>query len=138
MNKSVYRPSIPRWLQLCGRNYHGLLKLLPDVDTESLDYCFNTTQGVFRIVIEACSPFTTTLNCRHVPLQMPEVFNATLRVRLYHDVQVAEVLSCRQHSQLRAKYPYPNEDMYQPDEREQHDRFLAEWIGFCSSSQLLA
>ncbi len=50
-------------------------------------------------------------------------------VRLYHDVRLAEVIAFSgKHSKL-ASYEYPNEVMFQPDEKEQQNRFLAEWLG---------
>ena len=42
---------------------------------------------------------------------------------------------------FRGVYPYPNEQMLQPDEKYQLNHFLGEWLGYCQrhglSSQTL-
>lgn len=135
MDKRNYRPSIPRWLNLCERNYVGLLTLLPELDTESLSYAFTAQKNQYIITVSECSRFTTTLTCTQTNLGLPNYLKVEMMVRLYHDVHVAEVLSWKKQSRLKAKYDYPNQQMHQPDEREQSDRFLAEWIGFCQSAK---
>ncbi len=134
MNKSVYRPNIPRWLTICSRNYVGLLKLLPDLDTENLSYAFDALKNQYTITVIECTRYTTTLQCVQSNRGLPSYLKADMTVRLYHDAQVAEVLSWQKSSRLDAKYPYPNAQMHQPNERELSDRFLAEWIGFCQNS----
>ena len=41
-----------------------------------------------------------------------------LSIRLYHDVNMAEVVACNQKPSRLASYQYPNELMFQPDEKE--------------------
>lgn len=52
-------------------------------------------------------------------------------VRLYHDVKLAEVVSVSGRRSALASYSYPNEAMFQPDEKAQQNRFLSEWLGKC-------
>lgn len=135
MAKSVYRPSIPRWLSICSQNYVGLLTLLPDLDTENLSYAFDASNNQYTITVVECTRYTTTLQCEQSNRDLPTYLKANMTVRLYHDAQVAEVLSWQESARLEAKYPYPNAQMHQPNERELSDRFLAEWIGFCKKCQ---
>ena len=137
MNNSIYRPSIPRWLKLCEQNYVGLLRLLPDVDTEELQYTFSAKKNEYTIAVSECSRFTTTLVCVQNDRGLPHYLKAEMTVRLYHDLKVAEVLSWQRSKVQKAKYAYPNDKMHQPNERELSDRFLAEWISFCQQSKLI-
>ena len=58
-----------------------------------------------------------------------------LRVRVYHDARVAEVIDYQGHYRIKAKYDYPNPKMYYPDEKRQVNHLLAEWLhSFCSSN----
>jgi hypothetical protein len=50
---------------------------------------------------------------------------------IYHDVRMAEVISCNQRRAKLASYPFLNEVMFLPDEKAQHNRFLAEWLSLC-------
>jgi hypothetical protein len=55
----------------------------------------------------------------------------SLDVRLYHDAQLAEVVSSRGCRQFAARHEYPNQQMHQRDEKAQLNQFLSELIGFC-------
>ena len=50
---------------------------------------------------------------------------------MYHDVSMAEVIGWENHRRLRARYHYPNPDMYHSDEKAQLNQFLREWLTLC-------
>lgn len=54
-----------------------------------------------------------------------------LRVRLYHDVEMAEVIAWDNHRHWLPVYTYPNRRMYLPDEKLAINRFLGEWLSHC-------
>lgn len=54
-----------------------------------------------------------------------------LTVRLYHDARMAEVIGWQRHRYLKARYEYPNRQMYQSDEKAQFNQFLGEWLSHC-------
>jgi len=54
-----------------------------------------------------------------------------LEVRVYHDARMAEVVSAGASRHLLGRYPYPNQAMYQPDEKSQLNLFLGEWLSHC-------
>ena len=56
---------------------------------------------------------------------------AAFTVRLYHDMQLAEVTDESSSDFIQGAYPYPNPSMVQPNEREQLDQFLSEWLSYC-------
>ena len=55
----------------------------------------------------------------------------SLDIRLYHDAQLAEVVSSKGCRQFAARHDYPNQQMYQRDEKAQINQFLGELISFC-------
>ena len=54
-----------------------------------------------------------------------------LDVRIYHDVRSAEVIRFDQHRNFRFRYPTPNDNMFQPDEKSQINKFLGELLTHC-------
>ncbi len=57
-------------------------------------------------------------------------------IRVYHDAKTAEVTSYQNHKYFKAVYPVPNPYMYQCDEKEQLNLFLAEWLNLCINEGL--
>jgi len=57
-------------------------------------------------------------------------------IRVYHDAKTAEVTSYQNHKYFKAVYPVPNPYMYQCDEKEQLNLFLADWLNLCINEGL--
>jgi len=51
-----------------------------------------------------------------------------MKVRIYHDAQLAEVISYQGHSRILSKYPYPNQKMFHRDEKRQANYLLNDWL----------
>jgi hypothetical protein len=49
-------------------------------------------------------------------------------IRLYHDARLAEVISNQDIRHIKPRYDYPNNQMHQPDEKQQINVFLKEWL----------
>ncbi|WP_121345194.1 DUF1249 domain-containing protein, partial [Pseudomonas aeruginosa] len=64
-------------------------------------------------------------------LGLPWLPAPRLEVRVYHDARMAEVIGAEQARRLMAIYPYPNQAMHQPDEKNQLNLFLGEWLAHC-------
>ncbi len=127
-----YVPHLPSLLQVCEHNYGRLLRLLPDCDTEDLIYRFEVSPlQVYQIRIVECSRYTTTVEIEQQNQRQPAFMRQQMEVRLYHDAQMAEVLRYQRKRAVRGSYPYPNKDMHHANEKEQMNRFLAEWLSFC-------
>ncbi|WP_240615600.1 DUF1249 domain-containing protein [Alteromonas facilis] len=131
-NKRKYVPHLPSILAVGEANYARMMRLLPDVDTESMEYTFNAGKDLYyTIQIIDSAPYTSTLSiCQHNS-QMPDYMQPSMQVRLYHDAKVAEVIQSQQISALAPSYPYPNTRMHQKNEKHQVNCFLAEWLVFC-------
>ena len=88
------------------------------------------------------APYTTMVNVQVGVEYFGEVGDTNLTVRLYHDVNLAEVVACNCLRSKLARYDYPNASMFQPDEKAQQNRFLAEWLsltlarGMCPAPQV--
>ncbi len=135
-----YKVDLPMQMAECETNYARLHKLLTQhfhkhiEDQCGDEYRFMTHRGeqqwLNQLRIIERSPYTTTLQLSQTPvssvsawLQMPR-----LTVRMYHDAKLAEVLAWEGHKRLRPRYEYPNQAMYQADEKLQINQFLGEWL----------
>ena len=120
-------------MELYESNYIRLRNLVPDPDAlaactisripEALDLHLH--------IVERCK-FTTTLNLTYLFHDAEGVFPAPdLRVRIYHDAQVGEVLACgRRHGIRHAEYNRMQQH-YTLDEKWHMNRFLQKWLGYC-------
>lgn len=131
-NAKKYVPNLKGFHSLCDANYVRMLRLLPDCDTESLCYEFGTCDELqYHIHIVEASRYTTTLVFKQVGDAMPDWMKPTMKVRMYHDARMAEVLSSQNIARLEPSYSYPNNKMHQKNEKEMVNLFLAEWLVFC-------
>ncbi|GLP97230.1 DUF1249 domain-containing protein [Paraferrimonas sedimenticola] len=123
-----YRPQLPQFLHVCRDNYFQLVKRLPLEWPEpaSIELAHPTNPLELKLVQSA--RYTETLNLSQLGPALPGMPRFSMQIRLYHDAELAEVLSCQQFSRIKPVYDYPNVDMLQPDEKLQLNRFLAELI----------
>lgn len=133
--KERYKVDFPLHMAQCEANYWLLQKLMPEADArDDWEFAVERADGRWEIRIEITERmrYTTTVQV----YRQDEDANAWLRsprmlVRLYHDAHLAEVLACEGHRRLAVKYNYPNQKMYQADEKAQFNRFLGEWLRHC-------
>ena len=82
-------------------------------------------------ILERC-PYTTMMNVRVTNEDdKPWVHWPTLDVRVYHDIKSAEVVSFERHRNFKFRYQTPNQQMFQPDEKSQINRYFGELLTFC-------
>ena len=130
--KAKYVPHLASMLHVCEANYGRLLRLLPDCDTEALQYSFKINGSLdYLVKIVDVSRYTSTLEMSQQCNEGPDFLRPVVQIRLYHDAKLAEVLSSQNIGSLRPSYQYPNSKMYQKNEKEMVNRFLAEWLQFC-------
>ena len=135
-NTYIYVPDLIADMAECDANYIRLRQLFPDMGEKSdLKFGIRTTTREGAMVViritERC-PFTTMLTV-NVTSQNEELFVKwpNLDVRIYHDVRSAEVIRFDQHRNFRFRYPTPNDNMFQPDEKSQINKFLGELLTHC-------
>ncbi len=133
--KPDYKVNLIRQHQLCERNFLQLMQLLPDLRTKdemSMAVAFIPEQiASIHFEVKQRAVYTTHLRiyCQAEWgnwLSLPE-----LEVRLYHDVEMAEVIFSKTSERLDPLYKYPNPKMYLPNEKEQWNQFLAELLDYC-------
>ena len=143
-SKPRYRVDLVSLQAVCETNFARLRQLMPDMANQDerrilLDVPDVGQQSLVMRVLERC-PYTTSLQLRH-ERQHDWLAPPSMEVRLYHDGNMAEVVAAYNRRRFRGVYPYPNEQMLQPDEKYQLNRFLGEWLGYCQrhglSSQTL-
>lgn len=137
--KERYKVDLPSQMAECETNYVRLTKLLAykQGDGLSSESRFLIARGqqswlhLLRIIER--SPYTTTLELSRTPIGETSAWLALpkLTLRMYHDAKLAEVLAWEGHKRLRPRYEYPNQSMYQSDEKYQLNRFLGEWLALC-------
>lgn len=146
--KVRYIVNLPLQMAECEANYLRLKKLLSNSLGETREFAISRGAQLWlhSLRVTERSPYTTTLvltqkaeqQIAEQPiaeqqkkgswLQMP-----CLTVRMYHDAELAEVLAWEGHRRLRPRYDYPNQSMYQCDEKLQINQFLGEWLALCLS-----
>lgn len=117
---------------LCEANYLRLLRLFPDHQQANERSFKLGSRRVVMTVMER-DRHTTTLSIDYHAPELPDVLHASLHLRMYHDVSMAEVVKHRSSRRLESRYDYPNSDMHQPDEKRQQNAFVAELLGLCLS-----
>ncbi|MCH8532138.1 MAG: DUF1249 domain-containing protein [Saccharospirillum sp.] len=127
-----YIPDLAEQNALNEANYLRLEKLLGDCEAPRYEFYWTSPSGseveVFIEVMERFK-FTTTLNISKVNPEMPPPMReVALTLRLYHDARMAEVVTWTQGKQLSGVYRYPNDRMYQIDEKAQANVYLSEWL----------
>lgn len=120
-------------MALSAANYAKFLQLLPKEDAQQEDVNFELAidnQPNLQVCLQQQSRYTETYQLRQMSSSHDSLGRCYL-VRLYHDAKVAEVLSGLNDPMLPPVYPYPNDQMKQPDEKLQLNKFLGEWLSFC-------
>lgn len=133
-----YRVDLVALQATCEANYARLMRLLPQMR----EHCQarrvamshgELLLGVLALEVTEAGPYTTTLRVRQEH-SLPWLPVPSLEVRVYHDARMAEVVAAAEARRLRARYPYPNAAMHQPDEKSQLNQFLGEWLSHCMAA----
>ncbi len=133
-------------MAVCDANYIRLLKLMPHFGIDSTRSFTlptvgstaqdNIVQTVELVVIEAFR-YTSTIRIRMGAASTSAVYNPPcILVRVYHDANTAEVISFHEDWNNRVT-PLPEDaPQFYPDEKEQVNMFLAEWLTLCIETGL--
>lgn len=118
-----------------------LLKILADKKSIGDNrYFFISDFLSYHVIIEEVTRYTSVIcfeqasldkSLKNIPLVIANSFNPRMKIRLYHDARMAEVLSTQDIRQVKPRYDYPNYQMHQQDEKQQVNQFLNEWLHLC-------
>lgn len=127
-NRHKHKPDLAALEALWVANYRGLLTLLPQ-----LPACVGTDialdvpgRGPVRARLMERGPYTSFLNIED------DLGGAgrgpRFQLRVYHDARLAEVIAFQGHRYFKPHYDYPNQRMYQPDEKFQVNQLFHQWL----------
>ena len=120
----------------CEINYFLFTNLIPGArhDRSQWEYFLPaSSRKTSRVVIKRIdvARYTTTLEITQLDSEREFCAKPRLIVRLYHDVEMAEVVAWDNHRHWDPVYSYPNRKMYHRDEKLALNRFLGEWLVHC-------
>ncbi|MDT0603623.1 DUF1249 domain-containing protein [Thalassotalea castellviae] len=140
LNKtSQYRPNLSNLMSLCDVNYMMLLRLLADKEKVGEKRSFFISDFLtYSLEVNEVTRYTSLVTMTQdssigrEKLSNNSLFTDYLRptmvIRLYHDARMAEVISNQGIKQVKPRYDYPNQAMHLPDEKQQINLFLKEWL----------
>lgn len=120
--------------RLHENNYVKLFQTVPDIlhlkAGKLVHHHYDNNQ--IQILVEEHTKYTSQLNVsmrfKGSSHFLPKI---NIQVRLYHDAKVAEVIDFQHKRRFHSRYPYPNPGMYQRNEKQQINVFLADWLDHC-------
>ena len=115
---------------ICEANYARLLRLFPDYENSNRRDFVVGNATVQMEVIERCR-YTTIFHLNQQHSEARWLGHLRVEVRAYHDAGMLEVGMFQSHRRVAARYQYPNDKMFQQDEKSQQNRFLADWLEHC-------
>lgn len=131
--KSTYVPDLKAQAAQCEGNFARLLRFLPDFKADDeVAFLIETPQlsraDLSLHVVERFR-YTASVEIAVHQHQVPDFFaHQTFMVRVYLDARTAEVVTYARRGSFKGVYPYPNPDMFQANEKEQLNLWLAEWL----------
>ncbi|ASP37741.1 hypothetical protein CHH28_03205 [Bacterioplanes sanyensis] len=127
-----YVPDLTQLAAQCEANYLRLQRLLHNVDEGDVRcFALEPSGTSIRIQLEEEHPYTSMLDIRQAGETAQWITPPQMKVRLYHDASMAEVIRFQNQHRLQGRYTYPNDKMLLPDEKWQLNKFLAEWLDHC-------
>ena len=114
MARAAYVTDLKTLQGECSANYLRLLRLVGD--------------GDLHLAILQEAPYTTLVEVTQSGPLDAVIEGPRMRVHLYHDVRMAEVVDFQRERHFSGRYRYPNARMHQPDEKLQLNCFLGEWL----------
>lgn len=133
-----YQPRLSTLMNLCEINYMLMLRLLADNEKVGEQRCFFISDFLsYTIEVNEVTRYTSLVTISQDALvgniKLSQVLCPKMVIRLYHDARMAEVISNQDISQVKPRYDYPNTDMHLPDEKQQINQFLKEWLQLCQA-----
>lgn len=133
IKRTLYKPQLTSLMNLCEVNYMMLLRLLADKEEVGTQRRFFISDFLaYSVYVNEVTRYTSLVTMKQEGNMLDTVFASMLApkmtIRLYHDARMAEVISNQDISQVKPRYDYPNHQMHLPDEKQQINQFLKEWL----------
>ncbi|MEM9256272.1 MAG: DUF1249 domain-containing protein [Pseudomonadota bacterium] len=130
LRKRPFKPDLRALHAVCEANYARLLQLFPDYQNSNVRELLVGSARVRLEVAERCR-YTTFFHLHQQQGDTRWLGALRIEVRAYHDASMLEVGAFQSHRSIAARYQYPNDKMFQQDEKYQQNRFLADWLENC-------
>jgi len=128
--KKQFKVDLAELHAVCEANYARLLRLFPDYEiANSREFTVGSAR-VHLEVMERCR-YTTIFHLQQQHAEARWLGSLRVELRAYHDAGMLEVGMFQSHRRVAARYQYPNDKMFQQDEKSQQNRFLADWLEHC-------
>lgn len=126
--------SIRSLMPVYEANYRLMSGLMPAIGGVRVPTSF-VLAGYPRISLSIleCAPYTSEAALVHSfgVCNGRLLKDMEMRLRIYHDARLLEVLSYQGRGRFAPIYAYPNEGMLSPFEKRQVNVFLGEWLRAC-------
>lgn len=129
------RYTVADTVELYEINYERLISLFPRLqETEGACILLLNAASRLRLDVVENGPQVMVIDLSHDGDAVSGLITRPqMRVRVYHDAKVAEVLSYQQHFRFQSRYRYPNTKMFCRHEKRIVNLFLGEWLEHCSA-----
>jgi uncharacterized protein len=119
--------------QICESNYQKLLKLIPDLLTlkeTAIGLAPNNT--MLHITVIESTPYTMTVELSHCFNKNPDEFlEPAVKIRIYLDAQMAEVLSDHVRASVAIVFKDPGLSLEIMNYKWRLNYFLQKWLDHC-------
>lgn len=123
----------PMWL--FERNYNFLKNIFPGIiELASETLIFRDSHKVVKIKCLEVSRYTTLISLHLTFTQCPQIAPVEMTIRLYHDAEVADVVSYQNITRLIAPY-FSKEKETDRDHKRQANSLLYEILSGCIEKQ---
>ncbi|WOJ97367.1 DUF1249 domain-containing protein [Congregibacter brevis] len=141
MIKGSYKVDLRALHALCEANYARLLRLFSDYESCNSKH-FSVDGAQVHIEVLERSRYTTLFclqSYRSAAMDSEQTADLStnwlaplvMEARAYHDAGMIEVVRFQTAGKTQGRYTYPNPSMHQQDEKNQQNRFLADWLSHC-------
>jgi len=119
--------------QICASNYHKLLQLIPDLlafKDQAIGLAPNKT-SLYLDVLEH-TPYTMTVELSHCfHKNLDEFLEPAVKIRVYLDAQLAEVLSDHARASVSCVFKDPGMSLEIMNYKWRLNYFLQKWLDHC-------
>lgn len=134
MGRTAYVTDLRSLQGECSANYLRLTRLLGELEAgEVREVALRGRENRFGslwLELLERAPYTSVVRVSQSGVLDAVIEPMRMRVHLYHDVRMAEVIDFQRQRHFNGRYRYPNAQMHQPDEKLQLNRFLGEWLEY--------
>lgn len=126
----------PMWIY--EKNYFFLVRMMPFLcDGQDVKHASSVGNEHIEVEVLEQSRYTHLIELTQLRKQPINLTDAlSLKVRIYHDAQLAEVIAYQGYYRLQPKYDYPNNNMFHRDEKRQANYILHDWLSTLTSIYL--